>query len=54
VLKKERKNHDIYYLLPGMSRGARRRSRRNLLVGLGVGLFLSAIMWLIYLILRRP
>jgi hypothetical protein len=37
-----------------MSRGARRRSRRNFLLGLGVGLFLCGIMWLVFYFLSRP
>jgi hypothetical protein len=51
-MSKDRKHHDLYYLLPGMGRGARARSRRNILLGVGVGLFLSGIMWLVFSALK--
>ncbi|MGA3182661.1 MAG: hypothetical protein ABSF38_20235 [Verrucomicrobiota bacterium] len=56
VFWKEKKNHhhhhhhDLYYLLPGMGRGARRRFRRNITVGFLVGLLVSSLMaWLFWL-----
>jgi hypothetical protein len=56
VFNREKKNHNhsVYYLLPGMSRGARRRARRNMFLGIGVGLFLSGLMWLVFYLLSRP
>jgi len=42
--EKKSRHHDLYYLLPGMGRGARRRFRRNITVGILVGLLVSGLM----------
>jgi hypothetical protein len=39
----KKKQPDLYYMLPGMSRGARARAIRNLKVSIIVGLLLSGI-----------
>ena len=39
------KNKDIYYLLPGMARGARDRYVRNVFVSIAVGLAVSALLY---------
>jgi tetrahydromethanopterin S-methyltransferase subunit B len=44
--------NNLYYLLPGMGHGARKRFWRNLLLGVLVGLLVSGLMaflfWLTY------
>jgi hypothetical protein len=37
--------HNLYYLFPGMGKGARRRYLRNMIVAVVVGLILSGGMW---------
>jgi Tfp pilus assembly protein PilN len=39
--------HNLYYLLPGMGKGARKRFIRNMIVAVLVGLLLSAGIWAI-------
>jgi hypothetical protein len=46
-----RKHKDLYYLLPGQGRGARRRFLRNLIVAVIVGcLTCGALAWIFYLL----
>ena len=40
--------NNLYYLMPGMGRGARKRFWRNMVVGLLVGLLLSFLMWWLF------
>jgi len=44
VKKEGRRKNNLYYLMPGMGRGARKRFWRNLFLGVLVGLLLSAAM----------
>jgi hypothetical protein len=39
-----RKAKDLYYLLPGMAKGARRKARRNRIIALTVGSLVAAVM----------
>jgi len=49
-----KKKDDLYYLLPGMGRGARQKFYRNLTVGIIVGLLVAGVMTLlIYLSYNR-
>jgi len=46
--------NNLYYLLPGMGRGARKRFWRNMLLGVLVGLLVSLLMaWLFWLAYAR-
>jgi hypothetical protein len=44
VSQKGKHRNNLYYLLPGMGRGARQRFWRNLLLGVVMGLLVSALM----------
>jgi Tfp pilus assembly protein PilN len=48
VSKHGRHKNNLYYLMPGMGRGARKRFWRNMFLGIFVGLFVSALMWLLF------
>lgn len=39
-----RKKEDLYYLLPGMARGARQKFLRNLKVSIVVGLIVAGLL----------
>ena len=39
--------HNLYYLFPGMGKGARKRFVRNMIVAIIVGLLLSGGIWAI-------
>ncbi len=43
-----RHKNNLYYLLPGMGRGARKRFWRNLLLGVFVGVLVSGLMALLF------
>jgi hypothetical protein len=43
--RKGRKNHNLYYLMPGMGRGARERFWRNMAVAIVVGLLVALCMF---------
>jgi hypothetical protein len=45
--------HNLYYLFPGMGRGARKRFVRNMVVAVLVGLLLSAGMWALWYLVYR-
>ena len=40
--------NNLYYLLPGMGRGARQRFWRNMGLGIVMGLVLSGLMWWLF------
>jgi Tfp pilus assembly protein PilN len=48
VHKHGKHKNNLYYLMPGMGRGARKRFWRNLFLGIFVGLLLSAAMVLLF------
>lgn len=49
----KRRKRDLYYLLPGQGRGARRRFIRNIILALIVGGITAGLLfWLLYLIER--
>jgi hypothetical protein len=48
VSRKGTHKNNLYYLMPGMGRGARKRFWRNLAIGLLVGLALSGLMWWLF------
>lgn len=43
--KKSHHKNNLYYLMPGMGRGAGKRFWRNMVIGVLVGLLLSGMMW---------
>jgi hypothetical protein len=43
VSKKGMHKNNLYYLLPGMGRGARKRFWRNMILGVLVGLLMSGL-----------
>ena len=45
--------NNLYYLLPGMGHGARKRFWRNMLVGVMVGLLASGLMALLFWLTNR-
>jgi hypothetical protein len=53
VSKKGRKNHNLYYLMPGMGRGARERFWRNMAVAILVGLMISGGMFAVFYFLNN-
>jgi Tfp pilus assembly protein PilN len=48
VNKHGKHKNNLYYLMPGMGRGARKRFWRNLFLGVLVGLLVSAGMWWLF------
>jgi hypothetical protein len=48
VHKQGRHKNNLYYLMPGMGRGARKRFWRNLFLGVLAGLVISAAMWWLF------
>lgn len=48
VSKKGTHRNNLYYLMPGMGRGARKRFWRNMVLGVLMGLLLSALMWWLF------
>jgi hypothetical protein len=48
VSKKGQHKNNLYYLLPGMGRGARLRFWRNLAVGVLAGVVVSGLMWWLF------
>jgi hypothetical protein len=45
--------HNLYYLFPGMGKGARKRFFRNLIIAIIVGLLLSAGLWGVAVLMSR-
>ncbi len=43
-----KKENNLYYLLPGQGRGARRRYLRNLIVALIVGSLTAGLLFLVF------
>jgi len=50
--KKRSHKNDLYYLLPGMGRGSRKRFWRNLALGLFMGALVSGLMWWLFTVLN--
>ena len=48
VSKKGMHKNNLYYLLPGMGRGARKRFWRNMILGVLVGLLMSGLIVLAF------
>jgi hypothetical protein len=46
--------NNLYYLMPGMGRGARKRYWRNLFLGVFVGAAVSGLMWWLFAQLYNP
>jgi Tfp pilus assembly protein PilN len=52
VRKKGTHKNNLYYLMPGMGRGARKRFWRNMVIGVLVGLVISGLMWWLFYFLN--
>jgi len=48
VSKKGMHKNNLYYLLPGMGRGARKRFWRNMILGVAIGILMSGLMGILF------
>jgi hypothetical protein len=54
VSKNGKHKGSLYYLMPGMGRGARKRFWRNTFLGIFVGLVISGLMWWFFSYFNTP